>query len=67
MFKIKLSNIQQSKHKNMYIQLSDMASRGIVVGTITFDSKIIVSAINAGRVNGSAGAWFPNCSPLARC
>ena len=47
MYKIKVSNTQQSKHKNMYIQLSDMASRGIVVGTITFDSGIIVRAINA--------------------
>ena len=67
MYKIKLSNTQQSKHKNMYIQLSDMASRGIVVGTITFDSGIIVRAINAGWVNGSSGAWFPTCVPLVWC
>ena len=63
MYQIKLSNTQQSKNKNMYLQLSDMASRGIVVGTITFDSGIF----NVRAIKSSSGAWFSTCVPFVWC
>ena len=57
----------ETKHedtKEVNVQLGNVASRVTICGTVTFDEGVVVSVIEAGRVDGCSTAWFPAYIPL---